>query len=96
MKPFYPGIGREDALRELNAFIAELDAGWERDRLYWAPALLALLRSLSAEASKEVPDSERLQELRMQIQRYFEVHRCLKGICFVLEWVAVIAGHENS
>jgi hypothetical protein len=95
MKHLHPCIDRREALKELNAFIAELATGWERDGLGWAPALLALLRSFSAEASRDVPDSERLGDLRAQICQYFVEHKFLKGLCFVLEWIDAISGHEN-
>jgi hypothetical protein len=96
MKPFYPGISRESALKELNSFITELDAGWERDGLDWAPALLTLLRAISAEASKEAPDSQRLEDFRTEVHQYFAKHKFLKGICFALELVDAICGHTNT
>ena len=73
----------EEALKQLVCFIGELEAGWERDHLEWAPALLDILRGFTEEASKPRPDFQRLGVFRGQALAYFKSHRFLKGIDFV-------------
>jgi|SRR5437867_3961918 len=79
-----PKLTREEALKDLDSFIAELDAGWERDGLDWAPALLNMLRDFSREAAAENLDQERLAILHERVHAYFKKHRFLKGISSVL------------
>ena len=79
-----PKLTREEALKELDAFIGELDAGWERDGLDWAPALLTMLRDFSREAAAANPDRERLGILHAHVHAYFKERRFLKGFPSVL------------
>ena len=88
-------LTREEALRQLDFFVAELDAGWERDRLDWAPALLEMLREFSREASKRDCDRRQLDVLRSRVFAYFKERRSLKGIEFVLQDIdAVCASYD--
>ena len=79
-----PKLTRAEALKDLDSFIAELDAGWERNGLDWAPSLLNLLRDFIREAAAENPEHERLAILHQQVHAYFKEHRYLKGIPNVL------------
>jgi hypothetical protein len=90
-----PKLTREEALKDLDSFIAELDAGWERDGLDWAPVLLSLLRDFSREAAAENPDKDRLALLHEQVHAYFKEHRFLKGIPNVLWDIDHICRHET-
>lgn len=90
-----PKLTREEALKDLNSLIVELDAGWERDGLDWAPALLIMLRDFCREAAAEIPDQDRLAALREQVHAYFKEHRFLKGIPFVLWDIDIICKHDT-
>ena len=87
----FPRLSREEALKELCSFIEELDAGWERDGLDWAPDLLKILRAFVDEASKSsTGNSPELERLRNEVHAYFERYKFLKGIYNVREWVEMI------
>jgi len=92
----YPNINRETALKELDVFIAELDAGWEHDKLDWAPSLLVLLRQMRAEASKDGPEPQRIAELRTAIHQWFAKYKWSKGLCHILELVNIISGDSSA
>jgi hypothetical protein len=91
----YPKLTREQALKELDSFISELDTGWERDGLDWAPALLSMLRDFSREAATEKPNRERLDILRSRVHAYFSEHRFLKGLPSVLWDIDIICRNET-
>jgi hypothetical protein len=88
-------LTRGEALKGLDSFIAELDAGWQRDGLDWAPVLLGMLRDFSREAAAENRDQERLAVLHEQVHAYFKKHRFLKGIPNVLWDIDEICSHDN-
>lgn len=96
MRSHFPELSREDALKELASFVADLDK--DRDRLEWAPGLLTILQEFIAEASKQPLDSQRLEILQRDVHAYFERYKFLKGICFVREWVDMVyeAGIERK
>ncbi len=79
-----PKLTRGEALKDLDSFIAELDAGWQRDGLDWAPALLNLLRDFSRGAAAQNPDQERLSVLHAQVHAYFKERPFLKSLPSVL------------
>jgi len=89
-------LTREEALKHLGSFITEHDAGWERDGLDWAPALLEILREFSRQASKQAPDAQHLEILRSQVYGYFGRQKFLKDISFVLEYLDAICGWYDS
>jgi hypothetical protein len=82
---------RDEALRDIEAFIAELEAGWQRDRLDWAPELILLLREF-----RSASQVEQLATLRTRLHEFFFIRkRQLKGISFLLRWVDdVIESYE--
>ncbi len=96
MRPAPVKLTREEALRQLDSFIAELDAGWERDRLDWAPALLEMLREFSREASKQDSDGRQLEVLEHRVHAYFTERRFLKGIEFVLRDIDAVCASHNT
>jgi hypothetical protein len=85
-----PKLTGEEALKELDSFIVELDSGWERDGLDWAPALLGLLRDFNREAAAENPDRERLGILHAQVHAFFKDRHFLKGLPSVLWDIDII------
>jgi hypothetical protein len=90
-----PKLTREEALKDLDSFIAELGAEWEHDGLDWAPALLSMLRDFRREAAAQIPDEARLAVLREQVHAYFKEHRFLKGIPHVLWDVDTICRRDT-
>ena len=83
-------ITREEALRRMDALVAQLEAGWKRDGLEWALDVLVLLRGFTAEARKGKPDRERLLMLQSGIRESIGRYKFLKGIDFVLEWADTV------
>ena len=83
---------RDEALRDIDAFIVELDAGWQRDGLDWAPELLVWLREFRGTSKVE-----RLAVLRAQLHELFAKRkRRLKGISYLLSWVDdVVESYEK-
>jgi hypothetical protein len=96
MRAHFPKLSREEALKELKSFLAEIDAGWERDGLDWAPEVLNILRPFVAEASNQLPDYYRLEVLREEVYAYFKRNKSMKGISFVLGWVDMVYGDRES
>ena len=85
-------LTRDEALREIDAIVAEFDAGWQRDGLDWAPELLSLLREF-----RTASEFKRLLALRTQLREFFHrERRKVKGISFVLTWVdSVVESYEK-
>ena len=83
-------LTRDEALREIETFIVELDAGWQKDGLDWAPELLIILREFC-----RVSQVEQLLALRTRLHHFLSVRR-LKGISFLLTWAdAVVESYEK-
>ena len=73
---------RDEALQDIDSFIAELDANWERDGLDWGHELLALLREFRGASQVEQ------FALRERLHAFFAARkRPLKGISYLLSWV---------
>jgi hypothetical protein len=85
-------LTRDEAFREIDALVVELDAGWQRDGLDWAPELLSLLRDFRAAS-----EFERLTALRTQLREFFlRERKKVKGISFVLIWADfVVESYER-
>src|SRR5260370_32836933 len=53
---FEPKVNRAEALKNLESFIRELEAGWQRDGLDCAPELLRILTKFNRDASIDTPN----------------------------------------
>ena len=74
---------RAEALQDIDLFIVELDAGWQRDGLDWGPELLELLREF-----RSTSEVEELVASRERLRQFFEPREGqLKGISYLLSWV---------
>jgi hypothetical protein len=83
-------LTREEALREIDSFIAELKTNWLHDHLDWALELLALLREF-----RNASDAKQLFTLRARLRDCLSTHE-LKGIDYLLSWAdAVVENYEQ-
>lgn len=83
---------RDEALQDIDLFIVELDAGWQRDGLDWGPELLGLLREFRSASAVE-----QLVASRERLRQFFEPRkRHLKGISYLLSWADdVVESYEK-
>ena len=83
---------RDEALQDIDSFIAELDADWQRDGLDWGQELLALLREF-----RGASQVEQLVASRERLHTFFAARkRQLKGISYLLSWVDdVVESYEK-
>jgi hypothetical protein len=84
---------RDEALQDIDSFIAELDADWQRDGLNWEPELLGLLREF-----RGASQIEQLTASRKRLHEWFGTRqRELKGISYLLSWVDdVVESYEKQ
>ena len=89
-------LTRAEALKRLDAFVAELDGEWQRDGMEWAVDLLVLLRGFTREARKDEPDRERWHIFQTAMGEFVGQRKFLKGVEFVLAWADTVAkGHRE-
>ena len=73
---------KDEAQQDIDSFIAELDANWQRDDLDWGQELLALLREF-----RGASQLEQLVASRERLHTFFAARkRKLKGISNLLSW----------
>lgn len=92
MRPPFQKRTRDEALRDIDSFIAELDAGWQGDGLDWGQELLGLLREF-----RSASQGEQLVASRERLRSFFAAReRQLKGISYLLSWVDdVVESYEK-
>ena len=84
-------LTREEALREIDSFIAELKTNWLQDHTDWALELQALLREF-----RNTSEAGQLLALRKRLRDGLATHE-LKGIDYLLSWAdAVIESDAKS
>jgi hypothetical protein len=89
-------LTRAEALKRIEAFVAELDGEWQLDGMEWAVDLLVLLRGFTREARKDEPDRERLDIFQTAMREFIGQRKFLKGVEFVLAWADTVAkGHRE-
>jgi hypothetical protein len=95
MRVSSPKLTRSEAQQRLSAFIGELDAGWERDKLDWGLELLVVLRAFDRAARREPPDLSELDSCRKQVLSFVGGKKPLKGLSFLITYVdAICDGSE--
>jgi hypothetical protein len=83
-------LSRSEALHKIDAFISDLDAGWERDGTAWGKGLLTILQQFRYAATCAAPDLQRLSQLRVELEQFMSGHKILKGFSPLLAWVDTI------
>jgi hypothetical protein len=83
-------VSPDEALRRIDTFISELDAGWEREGTAWGSELLSLMREFRQAASGEPPDRQLVLEAQAKLKEFLSQPK-MKGLSPFLTYVDSVA-----